>query len=64
MKCSNLKDYFVSTLQEFKSGVPQKEIATLVNVSESTISKMINSERVIFVCLNKDGYYLTETKKL
>ena len=62
MESSSHFSYFISTLKDFKQEHSQRDIATLFNLSESTISKMLNSDRLIFVCLNASGYFLTESK--
>ncbi len=61
-KCNPFKD-FVASIKHFVVGYSQRKLAIMVKLSETTISKILKSNRKIIVCQNDEGqYYLIEFK--
>jgi len=51
------------TLSVFTESQTQRKTSALLNIHETTVSKMLSQKRNIFVCRDeKEKYYLVETK--
>lgn len=65
MKSFSIFNGLVSSLSQYVELLSQREVAILVGKTESTISKMLSSNREIFVCKrHNDEFFLIEIKDL